>query len=307
MLSRPPRQITSVIILPITPFCRYPSPLVPVAIVAPLQSEDAVIPLLVARHSGGEIPSKLTAASFPLASSQLHVPTLIHIFFFLYKSHILRPILIMIRNVRPLNVKLSQRQLPASLWAPGGTFSRRFSSTKSDAAQEKHNTKQPIRVGTVGVIACVTFIAGVFLGRQRPDEVQGLPKVKYADRGGMLIVSHSHVRTTPRSHLQAAKEIESILGEEAISFDEEDIEAHSFSDWSSCNSLGRPVAIAYPKSTDGVSKVAAICNKHRVPIGASHDISLVPMLISQSHSAPGLLSKATSHRRTAASSSTLPS
>lgn len=52
-----------------------------------------------------------------------------------------------------------------------------------------------------------------------------------------------------------------------MSFDDEDIEAHSFSDWSTSNSQGRAVAVVYPRTTEEVSKVAAICNRHNVPIG----------------------------------------
>lgn len=51
-----------------------------------------------------------------------------------------------------------------------------------------------------------------------------------------------------------------------MSYDEDDIETHGFSDWSSINSTGRGVALVYPRSTEDVSKIAAVCHKHRVPI-----------------------------------------
>ncbi|VUC31183.1 unnamed protein product, partial [Clonostachys rosea] len=64
----------------------------------------------------------------------------------------------------------------------------------------------------------------------------------------------------------AANEILNELGEEAVSFNDSDIEAHGFSDCSSVNSAGRAVAIVYPLSTEQVSKAARICHKYNVPI-----------------------------------------
>ncbi|KAH8655406.1 hypothetical protein BX600DRAFT_385420 [Xylariales sp. PMI_506] len=75
--------------------------------------------------------------------------------------------------------------------------------------------------------------------------------MKYANKGQMLT---------------AAKEIEQKLGEESISYDEDDVEAHSYSDWSTSNSDGRPVAIVYPKTTEEVSEIAKICSKYTVPM-----------------------------------------
>ncbi|KAF4858689.1 D-lactate dehydrogenase [Colletotrichum siamense] len=66
--------------------------------------------------------------------------------------------------------------------------------------------------------------------------------------------------------LQAAKEIEAILGSGAVSFDEDVIEAHGHSDWSTSNSSGRPVAIVYPNNTKDVSDIAKVCCKHSVPM-----------------------------------------
>ncbi|KAI4600013.1 hypothetical protein KJ359_001114 [Pestalotiopsis sp. 9143b] len=67
--------------------------------------------------------------------------------------------------------------------------------------------------------------------------------------------------------LKAAHEITSLLGEDSISFDEDTIESHGYSDWSTSNSPGRPVAVVYPKTTDEVCGIVKICNKHNVPMG----------------------------------------
>ncbi|KAL3473330.1 hypothetical protein BJX99DRAFT_233767 [Aspergillus californicus] len=79
----------------------------------------------------------------------------------------------------------------------------------------------------------------------------GLPSIQYADTRGML---------------EAAKEIESALGDDAVSFDEDEIGAHGYSDWSTSNSSGRAVAVVYPQSTEEVAMAVEICYKHHVPI-----------------------------------------
>ncbi|KAK9777200.1 hypothetical protein AB5N19_12268 [Seiridium cardinale] len=66
--------------------------------------------------------------------------------------------------------------------------------------------------------------------------------------------------------LKAADEISNAIGEDAVSFDEDTIEDHGYSDWSTSNSPGRPVAVVYPRTTEEVSKIAQICNKNNVPM-----------------------------------------
>ncbi|CZT24979.1 probable D-lactate dehydrogenase (cytochrome) [Ramularia collo-cygni] len=66
--------------------------------------------------------------------------------------------------------------------------------------------------------------------------------------------------------LDAAKEISKTLGEDSISFDEDVIEHHGRSDWSTANTAERPVAVVYPKTTDEVSAIAKICDKYAVPM-----------------------------------------
>ena len=66
---------------------------------------------------------------------------------------------------------------------------------------------------------------------------------------------------------QAIKEIRLATGDEdTISLDPEDLKAHGYSEWSSTNIDGLPVAVAYPKSTTEVSQIAKICYKYKVPI-----------------------------------------
>ncbi|KAI0162031.1 RNA dependent RNA polymerase-domain-containing protein [Xylariaceae sp. FL1272] len=69
----------------------------------------------------------------------------------------------------------------------------------------------------------------------------------------------------------ALSEIRSTLkglgeAEDIISIDAEDLQAHGYSEWSSVNPDGLPVAVAYPRSTEQVSVIARVCNKYRIPI-----------------------------------------
>ncbi|KAI1460091.1 FAD-linked oxidase-like protein [Annulohypoxylon moriforme] len=62
------------------------------------------------------------------------------------------------------------------------------------------------------------------------------------------------------------REISKKGGENIISTDPEDLLAHGYSEWSTVNPDGLPVAVVYPRSTEQVSIVASVCHKYRVPI-----------------------------------------
>ena len=57
-----------------------------------------------------------------------------------------------------------------------------------------------------------------------------------------------------------------MLGEDAISTDDEDLRQHGYSEWSTVNIAQLPVAVAYPRSTEDVSQIAKVCHKYRVPM-----------------------------------------
>ncbi len=66
---------------------------------------------------------------------------------------------------------------------------------------------------------------------------------------------------------QALNESQREIGEEdIISTDPDDLHAHGYSEWSTTNPEGLPVAVAYPRSTAQVSVIARICDRYRVPI-----------------------------------------
>ncbi|CAI4210840.1 unnamed protein product [Parascedosporium putredinis] len=66
---------------------------------------------------------------------------------------------------------------------------------------------------------------------------------------------------------RALEEIREALGhDDVISTDPEDLWAHGYSEWSTTNPDGLPVAVAYPRSTRDVSILAQICYKYKVPV-----------------------------------------
>ncbi|KAB8236875.1 uncharacterized protein BDW43DRAFT_266356 [Aspergillus alliaceus] len=65
---------------------------------------------------------------------------------------------------------------------------------------------------------------------------------------------------------KAIVELRAKLGDNAVSTDEDDLQLHGFSEWSSVNADRFPVAIAYPKSTEDVSEIARICHKYKMPM-----------------------------------------
>ncbi|KAF2021894.1 D-lactate dehydrogenase mitochondrial precursor [Aaosphaeria arxii CBS 175.79] len=65
---------------------------------------------------------------------------------------------------------------------------------------------------------------------------------------------------------KAVGELRYALGEDSISTDDEDLLLHGYSEWSSINIDQLPVAVAYPKSTEEVSKIAQVCHRYKIPM-----------------------------------------
>ncbi|KAH8177766.1 FAD binding domain-containing protein [Sarocladium implicatum] len=126
---------------------------------------------------------------------------------------------------------------------------RAYSAT---ARRPQTPSSPPGKIAIGGLLSLSLGIAlgAIITGSPGSENIQVTP-VKYADKHGML---------------KAARQIEALLPPGSLSYDEDDIEEHGASDWSSINSRGRAVAIAYPTSTEQVSQIAAICNEHRTPL-----------------------------------------
>jgi len=65
---------------------------------------------------------------------------------------------------------------------------------------------------------------------------------------------------------KAIAELRAALGKDRISTDDDELQAHGYSEWSSINISQLPVAVAYPKSTNEVSQIAKVCHKYRMPM-----------------------------------------
>lgn len=84
--------------------------------------------------------------------------------------------------------------------------------------------------------------------------------------------------------LKASQDIVDAIGIDNVSFDEDVLDHHGHSDWSTSNTPVRAVAIVYPRSTEHVVKIAKICNSRRVPIVPFGAGSSVEGNFSQPHS-----------------------
>ncbi|KAF3941342.1 hypothetical protein ABW19_dt0203588 [Dactylella cylindrospora] len=71
---------------------------------------------------------------------------------------------------------------------------------------------------------------------------------------------------TAKDMQNAISDIRQMLGDDAISTDDEDLLLHGYSEWSTTNVERLPVAVVYPKTTEEVSFIAKTCHKYRVPM-----------------------------------------
>ncbi|KAF2090060.1 D-lactate dehydrogenase mitochondrial precursor [Saccharata proteae CBS 121410] len=97
----------------------------------------------------------------------------------------------------------------------------------------------------------IAYLAGVHDARPLPLAGTGSEKPSYADQKDME---------------KAIGELRRMLGEDAISTDDEDLLSHGYSEWSSINIDQLPVAVAYPRSTEEVSEIAKVCHKYKIPM-----------------------------------------
>ncbi|KAJ6117401.1 hypothetical protein N7512_007126 [Penicillium capsulatum] len=65
---------------------------------------------------------------------------------------------------------------------------------------------------------------------------------------------------------QAIAELRKKLGEDAITTDEDELQRHGHSEWSSLNAERLPVAVAYPQTTDDVVAITKVCHKYHMPM-----------------------------------------
>jgi len=67
--------------------------------------------------------------------------------------------------------------------------------------------------------------------------------------------------------VQAIEEVRAKFGEDSITTDDDELQRHGYSEWSTINVDVLPIAVVYPKSTAEVSEIAKVCYAHKIPIG----------------------------------------
>lgn len=72
--------------------------------------------------------------------------------------------------------------------------------------------------------------------------------------------------------VKAISELRDVLGEDAISTDDDDLHRHGYSEWSTINIDQLPVAVAYPKSTEECASIAKTCYKYKIPMSMSRTL-----------------------------------
>uniref|UniRef100_A0A0D2YJJ8 D-lactate dehydrogenase (cytochrome) n=1 Tax=Fusarium oxysporum (strain Fo5176) TaxID=660025 RepID=A0A0D2YJJ8_FUSOF len=110
-----------------------------------------------------------------------------------------------------------------------------------------------IIIGTIG--SAIWFVEGAERLRADVQTPQTRPYASPATTRKGLTVHH-----------QGIAQIRQELGDDAVSTDEDDIEEHGFSEWSTSNSLVRPEAVVRPTSTEDVATIAKICFRYKIPM-----------------------------------------
>ncbi|GAQ04756.1 D-lactate dehydrogenase [cytochrome], mitochondrial [Aspergillus lentulus] len=103
------------------------------------------------------------------------------------------------------------------------------------------------------LLACVlaASIGYAYAATSRPLQLENSKKPQYG---------------TANDFEKAIAELRITLGDDAISTDEDELQQHGYSEWSSVNADRLPVAVAYPTCTEDVVKIAKVCHKYRMPM-----------------------------------------
>ncbi|KAI1629022.1 D-lactate dehydrogenase [Exophiala viscosa] len=160
----------------------------------------------------------------------------------------------------------SLRPASRSLHAPGGlqkctsrqgplARSKATYSTRATTAEKLARPNLPLWTTSralllAGALASIGYAVGVNDAGNHAHELTPRPP-KYASKKDMD---------------KAISELRSLLGEDAVSTDDEDLQAHGYSEWSSINIDQLPVAVAYPKNTEEVSQIAKVATKYKIPM-----------------------------------------
>ncbi|KAH6661794.1 hypothetical protein F5X68DRAFT_226029 [Plectosphaerella plurivora] len=137
----------------------------------------------------------------------------------------------------------------------GRFLSSTTNTTDRGSQNQRHQRSQEIPRSSVflgsAISASAAALAGLWLGLSQASVAEAEGSPRYADRADWE---------------RAVDAIRNALGEDAVSIEDEILQAHGYSEWSTTNIDRLPVAVVYPSSTEEVSTIAKICHEFRVPM-----------------------------------------
>ncbi|EXJ85469.1 D-lactate dehydrogenase (cytochrome) [Capronia coronata CBS 617.96] len=161
-------------------------------------------------------------------------------------------------TTRPTACRVPLPSQPGKGFRQARSGRRTYSSSKATAAELQARPHLPIWTTSrvlllAGALASIGYVVGVNDAGSHVDELHPRqPRLpKYASKKEMD---------------KAIDELRQLFGEDAISTDDETLQAHGYSEWSSINIDQLPVAVAYPKSTEEVSQIAKVACKYKIPM-----------------------------------------
>ncbi|KAL2425959.1 D-lactate dehydrogenase [cytochrome], mitochondrial [Exophiala dermatitidis] len=187
-----------------------------------------------------------------------------------WTQHTVRPSGTQLSHLRGINAKPSTSFRQCIPKGPcrrvsGGSRSFSWSASARKAAaptatQAEQQAKPQLPLWTTsrvlllaGALASIGYVVGVTDAGSHADELQPRAQKppKYA---------------TKKELEKGIEELRGLLGEDAVSTDDEDLRAHGYSEWSSINIDQLPVVVAYPKTTEEVSQIAKVAWKYKIPM-----------------------------------------
>ncbi|KAK4165762.1 RNA-dependent RNA polymerase [Cladorrhinum sp. PSN259] len=168
-----------------------------------------------------------------------------------------------VRAVKPLG---QRPHGPSAVISRQRFFTTSFRRSKFTSTHGHHQGPRTASTWSMSGVAGVAMTAGL-LG-------WGISELRHGGFPGAVLLDSSFstpryasMREMEQTLLEIRQEIVDNGGEEdIISTDPDDLHAHGYSEWSTTNPEGLPVAVAYPRSTEQVSMIARICHKYHVPI-----------------------------------------
>ncbi|KAJ5594297.1 uncharacterized protein N7459_000505 [Penicillium hispanicum] len=170
----------------------------------------------------------------------------------------MRATLIVPRGVSIPRIPSRPRISPRCLWASKGIRANssatgtKNSQRQGDTPSSGSSTSAPSFWTPSRALLISAFAAGLgygFASYNQPS--QSVKKAQYG---------------SPQDFAKAIAELRAQLGEDSIGTDEDELQQHGYSEWSSLNAERLPVAIAYPKTTEEVVEIAKVCHKYKMPM-----------------------------------------